>query len=63
MAGTGKTQKNSSESNIEEQLKELKELLHKTENKVTSLETQVTSNHSELVEKIDAANKNGKEAP
>ena len=63
MAGTGKTQKNSSESNIEEQLKELKKLLHKTENKVTSLETQVTSNHSELVEKIDAANKNGKEAP
>ena len=63
MAGTGKTQKNSSESNIEEQLKELKELLHKTENKATSLETQVTSNHSELVEKIDAANKNGKEAP
>ena len=63
MAGTGKTQKNSSESNIEEQLKELKELLHKTDNKVTSLETQVTSNHSELAEKIDAANKNGKEAP
>ena len=41
MAGTDKTKKYSSELNIEEKLKELKELLHETRNKVTSLETQM----------------------
>ena len=62
MVGTSKNKKNSSESIIEEQLKGLKELLHETKNKVTSLERQITNNHSELLEKIDAADKNVKKA-
>ena len=62
MVGTSKNKKNSSESVIEEQLKGLKELLHETKNKVTSLERQITNNHSELLEKIDAVDKNVKKA-
>ena len=50
-----------SESIIKEQLKELKKLLHETKNKVTRFEMQVTNNHSELLEKIDAVDKNAKE--
>ena len=62
MAGTGKNKKSSSISIIEEQLKELKELLYETKNKVTSLEIWITNNHSTLLDKIDAVNKNAKEA-
>ena len=39
MAGTGKSKKYLSESNIEEKLRELKVLLYETKNKVTCLET------------------------
>ena len=42
--------------------KELKDLLQETNQKVTSLETQISSNHSRLLTKIDAADKNAKEA-
>ena len=61
MAETGKGKKTSKESTIENQLKELKDLLQETNQKVTSLETQVSSKHSELLGKIDAADKNVKE--
>ena len=59
MAGTRKT---STKSTIEDQLKELKDLLQENKQKVTSLETQISNNHSELLGKIDADDKNGKEA-
>ena len=62
MAETGRGKKTSIESTIENQLKELKDLLQETNQKVTSLETQISSNHSELLGKIDAADKNVKEA-
>ena len=62
MAGTRRGKKTSIESTIEDQLKELKDLLQETNQKVTSLETQISSNHSELLGKIDAADKNVKEA-
>ena len=62
MAETRKGKKTSIESTIENQLKELKDLLQETNQKVTSLETQVSSKHSELLGKIDAADKNVKEA-
>ena len=35
---------------------------HSTQNKVTSLETQITNKHSEPLERIDAADKNAKGA-
>ena len=62
MAGTEKSKKTSIESTMEDQLKELKDLLQETNQKVTSLQTQISSNHNELVGKIDAADKNAKEA-
>ena len=62
MTGSSNSKKNSSESNFEEQLKELKELLHETKNEVTSLEKQITNNHNKLLEKIIAANNNAKQA-
>ena len=62
MADTGRGKKTSIESTTENQLKELKDLLQETNQKVTSLETQISSNHSELLGKIDAADKNVKEA-
>ena len=62
MAGTGKSKKTSIESTIEDQLKELKDLFQKTNQKVTSLEIQISSNHTKLLGKIDAADKNAKEA-
>ena len=62
MAGTGKSKKTSIESTIEDQLKELKDLLQKTNQKVTSLEIQISSNHIKLLGKTDAADKNAKEA-
>ena len=62
MAGTEKSKKTSIESTMEDQLKELKDLLQETNQKVTSLETQISSNHSRLLTKIDAADKNAKEA-
>ena len=51
MTGTSKNKKNLPESIIEEQLKELRELILETKNKATSLEMQIT-NHSELLEKM-----------
>lgn len=51
MTGTSKNKKNLPESIIEEQLKELRELILETKNKATSLEMQITNNHSELLEK------------
>ena len=62
MAGTRKSKKTSIESTIEDQLKELKDLFQKTNQKVTSLEIQISSNHTKLLGKIDAADKNAKEA-
>ena len=62
MAGIGKSKKTSIESTIEDQLKELKDLLQETNQKVTSLQTQISNNHSELLVKVDAADKNAKEA-
>ena len=62
MAGTGKSKKTSIESTIEDQLKELKDLLQKTNQKVTSLEIQISSNHTKLLGNTDAADKNAKEA-
>ena len=50
MTGTSKNKKNLPESIIEE-LKELRELILETKNKATSLEMQITNNHSELLEK------------
>ena len=44
MTGTAKNKKNLSESIIEEQLKELKEILHEIKNTVTSSKMQVTNN-------------------
>ena len=41
MAGTRRGKKTSIESTIEDQLKELKDLLQETNQKVTSLETQI----------------------
>ena len=62
MAGIGKSKKTSIESTIEDQLKELKDLLQETNQKVTSLQTQISNNHSELLVKVDAADKNAKKA-
>ena len=62
MAGIAKSKKASIESTTEDQLEELKDLLQKTNQKVTSLETQISSNHSKLLGKVDAAYKNAKEA-
>ena len=62
MAGIGKSKKTSIESAIEDQLKELKDLLQETNQKVTSLQTQISNNHSELLVKVDAADKNAKKA-
>ena len=62
MAGTEKNKKTSTESTIEDQLKELKDLLQETNQKVASLEKQISNNHSKLPGKIDAADKNAKEA-
>ena len=61
MTETGKNNKKLSESIIEEQLKKLLELRHETMNKVTCLETKITNKHSELLEKINAVDKNAKE--
>ena len=62
MAGIAKSKKASIKSTTEDQLEELKDLLQKTNQKVTSLETQISSNYSELLGKVDAAYKNAKEA-
>ena len=61
MTETGKNNKKFSESIIEEQLKKLTELRHETMNKVTCLETKITNKHNELLEKINAVDKNAKE--
>ena len=61
MAGTIKSKKTSTESTIEDQLKKLRDLLEETNQKLTSLETQISHNHSKLLGKTEAANKNAKE--
>ena len=62
MAGTRKSKKTSIASSIEDLLKKLKDLLQETNQKVTILETQISSNHSKLLGKTDAADKITKEA-
>ena len=61
MAGIRKSKKTSIESTIEDQLKELKDLFQETNQKVTSLETKISSNHSKLLGKTNAVDKNAKE--
>ena len=67
MAGTGKNMEKSSESlkNSWRILKyswKIKELLPKKKRTKSSLETQITSSHSDFLEEIDAVDKKAKEA-